>query len=115
MARWDSSYDIYSDTPLEERRAFAGRMADIESEVGDRERLRKRAAAEMERANPRQLDTFARHLLDVRRGLVAIGWDDSRAKEFVQGLNENRYEVIKLRKKAEVLEGLVKGNALQVV
>lgn len=61
------------------------------------------------------IDVFASNLADVYRGLVRVGWSEESAREFVDGLNENRYEVIKLRKKVEVLQGLTKGNAPQVV
>lgn len=61
----------------------------------------------------RNLDTFAANLADVYKGLCRIGWDPDEAAEFVDGLNENRYEVIKLRKKVEVLQGIVKEDARQ--
>lgn len=40
MAVWDDPTAIYSDTPIEERRAFAARMAELEEE-GEIERLRR--------------------------------------------------------------------------
>mgnify|MGYP000651632701 CR=1 FL=1 len=58
------------------------------------------------RAGPR-LDTFARCLADVHRGLVRIGWDESTATEFVDEMNDNRYECIKLRKDVEELKRIV--------
>ena len=58
------------------------------------------------RAGPR-LDTFARCLADVHRGLVRIGWDEGTATEFVDGLNDNRYECIKLRKEVEALKKVI--------
>lgn len=59
-------------------------------------------------ARRRDLDTFAANLADVYRGLVRIGWDPSTAAEFVDGLNENRYEVITLRKEVDVLKNIIK-------
>lgn len=40
MAAWDDPTDVYSDTPLAERQAFAARMAELEEE-GEIERLRR--------------------------------------------------------------------------
>ncbi len=54
-----------------------------------------------------RLDTFARCLADVYRGLVRIGWGEDTATDFVDGLNENRYECIKLRKEVEELKRIV--------
>lgn len=53
------------------------------------------------------LDVFARCLADVHRGLIRIGWDESAATDFVDGLNENRYECIKLRKEVEALKSVI--------
>lgn len=55
----------------------------------------------------RKSDVFAANLADVYRGLVRIGWDDSAAASFVDGLNENRYECIKLRKEVEALKKII--------
>lgn len=56
----------------------------------------------------RNLDTFAANLADVYKGLCRIGWDTGTATEFVDGLNENRYECIKLRREVEELKKIVK-------
>jgi len=53
------------------------------------------------------LDTFARCLADVYRGLVRVGWDEGAAADFVDGLNDNRYECIKLRKEVEALKKVI--------
>ena len=55
----------------------------------------------------RNLDTFAANLADVYKGLCRIGWDTGTAAEFVDGLNDNRYECIKLRKEVEALKKII--------